>query len=134
MNESAVRQVVILQLKHHPRRRVAQITIHAEETRYRGRRAVGHALDVTVGWADQRTFHFDDARGHSPVADGGCVGAEIGMSSEPSTKKMEPCVRCDVSAQFNGSAQNCCPGSSIGKTVLIVPADLISALIAPVAP
>src|SRR5437879_12680499 len=70
----------------------------------------------------------------SPVADAGCVGGEIGMSSELSTKKIEPCVRCEVSVQFSGLAQNCWPGSSIGKTVLIIPADLISALIAPVAP
>src|SRR6267154_647200 len=70
----------------------------------------------------------------SPVAEPGCVGGEIGMSSEPSTKKMEPVVRSAVFGQSIGMEQNACAGSSIGITVLTLPADLIIALIAPPAP
>src|SRR5437879_13725659 len=70
----------------------------------------------------------------SPVAELGCVGGEIGMSSEPSSKKMEPVVRSAVFGQSIGMEQNACAGSSIGITVLILPADLIMALIAPPAP
>src|SRR5260370_11230214 len=67
----------------------------------------------------------------SPVTVVPWFGGEI-TSKEPSTKKIEPVVRLDVSTQLRGLLQKDWAGSSMGRTVLMAPADLIRALIAPV--
>src|SRR5579859_7796630 len=53
----------------------------------------------------------------------------MGMSSEPSSRNIVPCVMCEVSGQSAGMRQKDCAGNSMGITVFIKPADLISALI-----
>src|ERR1700756_3941866 len=68
-----------------------------------------------------------------PVAPGGCVGGEMGMSSDPSMKNTDPFVSACVSRQ-GGNAHQTCAGSSKGITVLISPPDSIKARPAPPAP
>src|SRR5260370_3846781 len=66
-DERTVSKAVSLHLKHHPSSGVAQIAIHTEETRHGTGGTVGHALNVTMRWTDQRPFQFDGTCRHRAV-------------------------------------------------------------------
>ena len=68
--ERAAGIIVVLQLKHHPCRRVAEIPVNTQQARKNGGGAVWRPLHIGVRWTNQGTLRLDDPSRHRTVIRG----------------------------------------------------------------